>query len=77
MQLLLVCQLFNICKTEKKISIYKKYVYNSSQSNFNLFVNHTYIKIVIIPAMDISFLKRQYNVVIQPVGYSLKQLFYY
>lgn len=51
MLLLLMHQLFNVYKTEKRISIYRRYVYNFGQSDSNLFANYTYTEIVIVPIM--------------------------
>lgn len=65
MLLLLIYQLFSIYKTKKKILIYKKYICNSGQKDFNLFTNHIYAKIVIVFAIDTDLLKRQYNMVMQ------------
>lgn len=75
--MLLVRQLSSICRTGNEIPIYKKYTCNSDQSDFDLFANHAYIKIVIILAIDINFLGHQYDVVVQMAGHSLEQLFCY
>lgn len=49
-----------VYKIEKKISIYKRYIYNSSQSDLNLLVDDIYAKILIISGIDINFFKH-YN----------------
>lgn len=41
----------------KKTSTYKKYIYDLSQSDFDLFVDHIYAKIVIILVITIYFLR--------------------
>lgn len=47
-------------------------MYNSSQSDSNLFADHIYTKIVIVHAMCTDFFRRQYNAVMQPARRSLK-----
>lgn len=49
---------------------------NLGQSDFNLFTDYIYVKIVIVLAMNINFLMHQYDVVTQFAGCNLKQLFY-
>lgn len=46
-----------IYRTKKRIFTYKKYTYNSSQSDFDLFVNYIYAEIVIIPIKGLNFIK--------------------
>lgn len=43
---------------------------NSSQGNYDLLADQTYVKIVIIPAMDTDYLKREYDAVVQLVEQS-------
>lgn len=64
-QLLLVYQLPSIYKTKKKILTYRKNVCNSSQSNLNLLADHINAEIIIIPAIDLDFFGRQYDMVVQ------------
>lgn len=40
----------------KKIAIYKKYVCNSDQKNFDLFANHKIVTTVIISTINLDFL---------------------
>lgn len=56
MLLLLVCQLSSIYKIRKKNFIYKKYMYNLCQNDFNLLTNYIYTKIQIIPIINTDFL---------------------
>lgn len=65
-----------ICNIEKTISIFKKFARNSNQSDFDLLVDYTYAKIMIVPAMDSNFFGRQDNAVMQSAGQSPEQLFY-
>lgn len=52
-------------------------MYNSDQSNCNLFANHTQAKIVIVLIINIDVVSRQSDAVVQPAKQSLKQPFYY
>lgn len=61
---LLVYQFSNIYKTGKEILIYKKYMCNLGQSNFNLLADYIYTKIITVLAIDINFFEHQYNVVV-------------
>lgn len=63
---LLIRQFSSICRTRKKIPIHKKYIYNLSQSDFNLLADYIYIKIIIVRIINMNFLGRQYDAVIQP-----------
>lgn len=71
--LFLGCQLFSIYKTEKKILIYRKYIHNSSQSDFNLLADYINIKILIISIMSLDFFRRQDDAVIQPTKRNQEQ----
>lgn len=50
-----------VYRIEKWISIYRRYVYNSGQSDFDLLADHTHAKIVIIPTMNTDLIGRQYD----------------
>lgn len=54
--LLLIHQLSNIYKIGKKILPYRKYVCNLSQSDFDLFPDYIYAKIVTVSIIDTKFL---------------------
>lgn len=42
----------NIYKAEKKFCIYKRYMYDLIRKIFDLFINYTYVEIVIIFVID-------------------------
>lgn len=68
-------QLSSVYRTKKKISTYKKYIRNLSQNDFDLFADHTYAEIVIIPTMDTDLFGHQYDVIVQPAKHSPEQPF--
>lgn len=48
---------------------------NSSQGNFDLLADYIYVKIVIILIIDMDFLGRQYDIVVQSTGCSQSSAF--
>lgn len=65
-------QLHSVCRTEKKISTYKKCAHNSSQGDSGLLADHINAKLGIVSAISKDLLGRQYNAVVQPAEYSLE-----
>lgn len=70
-------QLSSVYKTRKKILIYRKYVCNLGQSNSDLFADYIHAKIVIVLTIDMYFLGRQYDAIMQLARHSLEQPLYY
>lgn len=62
--LFLIHQFPSVCRTGKRVSTYKRWVYNSSQSDSNLLADYTYANIVILPVIDTEFSRHQYDVVV-------------
>lgn len=44
-----------ICKIKKKLLIYKRYIYNSGQSDFDLFADYIEAKIIIVFTRSLDF----------------------
>lgn len=75
--MLLIRQLPILCKTGKKFSIYRRYVRNSGQRDFNQFADYTYAKMMIVSTICMDLLVCHYNIVVQPAGRSSEQFFCY
>lgn len=45
-------------KIKEKLLIYKKYAYNSGINDFDLLINHTQAKIMIISVIGLNFFER-------------------
>lgn len=71
----LICQFPSICRTGKEIPTYRRYTYNSGQSNSDLLADPTNAEIVIVSAMDTDLRRSQCDMVVQPAGRSPEQLF--
>lgn len=64
-----------VYRIEKRIFIFERYKRNSSQSDFDLFLDYTYAKVVIVPAINLNIFGRQSDVVVQPARGSPEQPF--
>lgn len=71
-----ILALIAIYKIKKKLFIDKKYTCNLGQSNFDLFTDHIYAKIVITFAMNSDLLRYQDDTVRKLARCSLEQLLY-